>query len=151
MANRYDTTKPVADQLRAVRDDYLIATPDKQDTAYAVMTRAIEHLEALDKAIGDRDALRSAIGFKPGPLDEDRDRDIVIMEAKALRPAMVEARRAHQRVEQQLFSAYAYAEETIRVWANERFGKWITYKTAKTLRDRLFDHAPAKALGSADQ
>lgn len=56
MANRYDITKPVADQLRAVRDDHLMATPDKTDTAYAVMTRAAdtlaELLEALQGAIG---------------------------------------------------------------------------------------------------
>ena len=51
MANRYDITEPVADQLRAVRDDHLMATPDKLDTAYAVMTRAADTLgELLDLA-----------------------------------------------------------------------------------------------------
>lgn len=47
MANRYDISKPVADQLRAVRDDYLMATPDKLDTAYAVMTRGADTVADL--------------------------------------------------------------------------------------------------------
>jgi len=92
----------------------------------------------LEKAIGDRDALRQAIGFKPGALKEDRDADIVIIDAKALRPAMVEARRAKDDAQARLATIHAYAGEEIRAWVKERFGKWITYKSAWTLADRLF-------------
>lgn len=51
MANRYDTTLPVADQLRAVRDDSLMPTPDKQDTAYAVLTRGADTVADLLEAL----------------------------------------------------------------------------------------------------
>lgn len=50
MSARYDITRPVADQLRAVRDDHLMATPDKIDTAYAVMTRSVSVIEGLLEA-----------------------------------------------------------------------------------------------------
>jgi hypothetical protein len=91
-----------------------------------------------ERAEGDRDALRQAIGFKPGALKEDRDADIVIIDAKALRPAMVEARRARDDAQVRLATIHAYAGEEIRSWVKERFGRWITHKTAWTLADRLF-------------
>lgn len=104
-----------------------------------------EVLARAEKAEGDRDALRQAIGFKPGPLDADRDADIVIIDAKALRPAMVEASRARDAAQDKLATYHAHAGEEIRAWVKERFGKWITYKSAWTLADRLFGSERALA------
>lgn len=94
--------------------------------------------EALAKAEGDRDALLQAIGFTPRPLDDDRDADIVIKDARALRPAMVEARRARDAAQDKLATCHAHAGELIREWVKDRFGKWITYKSAWTLANSLF-------------
>lgn len=49
--SRFDTTLPLADQITAVRDHFLMATPDKTDTAYAVMTRGSETIAALLEAL----------------------------------------------------------------------------------------------------
>lgn len=89
-----------------------------------------------EKAEADRDALLEALGFKPGPLIADRH--IILKDATGLRPAMVEARRERDQARLNHEFAWAYAAQAIRPWIKERFGKWVTYKTANTLVDRIF-------------
>ena len=118
------------------------ASLSHDETANAVIADLRQRLHAAEeraeKAEGDRDALRAAIGFKPGPLKDDRDDDIVIIDAKALRPAMVEARRQRDDAQSKLWDSHAHAAQEIRAWVKERFGKWITHKTAWTVADRIF-------------
>lgn len=98
----------------------------------------VRHQERANAAEQDRDDLLKAIGFKPGPLREHASRIVILLDATALRPAMVEARRQRDAAEGSLLHAQAYAAEEIRAWCKERFGKWITHKTADTLRRRIF-------------
>lgn len=135
--------------------DFLNARHDFIDAANpAVILELFSRLQAAEeragKAEGDRDALRAAIGFKPGPLKADRDDDIVIIDAKALRPAMVEARRQRDDAQSKLWDSHAYAAEVVRAWVKERFGKWITHKTAWTLAYRIFgsERAALKTEGA---
>lgn len=106
--------------------------------ATEAQARRIGELEAmLEKAVGDRDTLRQALNFIPGPLDEDRDNDIVIRDAKALRPAMVAARREVRRLQS------IEIAPLLRTWAKARFGKWITWKTAWAFEHEVFALLPA--------
>lgn len=59
MAQRFDPNLSAGDKIRAVRDAYLMATPDKTDTAYAALTQAAD---AAD------DMLAVLQSFLPGKL-----------------------------------------------------------------------------------
>jgi len=52
-----------------------------------------------EKAEAERDALRQAAGFKPGPFTDDLSRKVILEDIEGMRPAMVEARRAQSRSE----------------------------------------------------
>lgn len=60
--SRFDAQLPLADQVRAVRDAYLMATPDKDDTAWAVLTRAADALrpQTLTERAGLGEAMVSS-------------------------------------------------------------------------------------------
>lgn len=55
MSRRFDPHNPVPVQIRAVRDVYLMSTPDKQDTAWAVLSSAADASDRLIAACQELD------------------------------------------------------------------------------------------------
>jgi hypothetical protein len=51
MSQRFNPNQSASEVIRAVRDVYLMATPDKKDTAYAVLTGAADDFDAMLHAL----------------------------------------------------------------------------------------------------
>jgi hypothetical protein len=97
-----------------------------------------------DEAAEARDALLSAIGFKPGPFKDALSRKVILDDASGLRPEMVRARRAAQELRADLDWDRMATAELLRKWVRHKFGKWITWRTAWSAVDEV--HPPRSAL-----
>jgi hypothetical protein len=97
-----------------------------------------------DEAAEARDALLSAIGFKPGPFKDALSRKVILDDASGLRPEMVRARRAAQELRADLDWDRMATAELLRKWVRRKFGKWITWRTAWSAVDEV--HPPRTTL-----
>ena len=90
-----------------------------------------------DGAVEERDALRQAAGFKPGPFDSDLSRKVILDDIAGLRPAMVRARRERDAAQDDAMLWQATLDRRpallVRVWKRARTAERELSRVRSTL------------------
>lgn len=85
----------------------------------------------------ERDALLKALGFRPGPFEDELTQKVILDDAAGLRPEMARARRAEMELQSELDGNRLIIATNLRQWVRRRFGVWITWKSAWAATDDI--------------